>query len=339
MAEALIKAGVRCVVAAGWAIDDEAAPYLRRRSTRGSWAVRGSSTRLPRLASAARELGGNTWAAYQCYGDPDWQYRRGTGDAQRPSPPPPSEELAGIPSVFALVLTLKTLAVKSEFQNADTAEQAARLEYLEHSAERLWRNNGEVAEAFGNAWAKAGNFDKSHCVVRTRARLARWHGVTCSHRAARQFEGPTCVRGGDGAERQATDAAQQKARREIAEAMALMDTLLSVGATVERESLYGSAYKRLALIEAAAGREDEEIEAISKMKDHYNAAEQIARSARGECQRVNLYYPVMNRIAAQLALEGGAGRASARTPKRSPLFNGPWRLRQSISGRLSARPS
>ena len=60
--------------------------------------------------------------------------------------------------------------------------------------------------------------------------------------------------------------------------MALLDTLLSVGATVERESLYGSAYKRLALIEAAAGRKDEEIEAISRMKDHYKAAEQIARS-------------------------------------------------------------
>jgi hypothetical protein len=106
-------------------------------------------------------------------------------------------------------------------------------------------------------------------------------------------------------------AAQQKARREITEAMALMDTLLSVGATVEREGLYGSAYKRLALIEAAAGREDEEIKAISRMRDHYNAAERIARSDAAN-EKVNLYYPVMNRIAAQLALEGGTRRVSAR---------------------------
>jgi hypothetical protein len=92
--------------------------------------------------------------------------------------------------------------------------------------------------------------------------------------------------------------------------MALLDTLLAVGATVERESLYGSAYKRLALIEAAAGRQEEEIEGISRMRDHYGAAEQIARSDDANV-KANLYYPAMNRIAAQLALEGGTGRASS----------------------------
>ncbi len=88
--------------------------------------------------------------------------------------------------------------------------------------------------------------------------------------------------------------------------MALLDSLLSVGATVERQSLYGSAYKRLALIEAAEGRHDKEIEAISKMKDHYAAAEQIASSTG----KTDLFYPAMNRIAAQLALEGGLSRAA-----------------------------
>jgi tetratricopeptide (TPR) repeat protein len=309
VAEALIKAGVRCVVAAGWAIDDDTASVFA--TTFYARLLDGSRfiDAVHAARSAARESGGNTWAAYQCYGDPDWQFRRGTGDAQRPSPPPPSEELAGIPSVFALVLTLKTLAVKSEFQNADTAEQAARLEYLEKSAERLWRNNGESAEAFGNAWAKAGNFDRA-ITWYERARVAP--DGTASLAAIEQLANLKVRRACEDVTTPSTNnrSAQQKARKEITEAMALMGTLLSVGATVERESLYGSAYKRLALIEAAAGREDAEIEAISRMRDHYNAAEQIARSdaANG---KVNLYYPVMNRIAAQLALEGGTGRASS----------------------------
>ncbi len=94
--------------------------------------------------------------------------------------------------------------------------------------------------------------------------------------------------------------------------MTLLDTLIAVGATVERESLYGSAYKRLALIEAAAGREDSEIDAIAKMRDHYEAAEQIAReSVSGARVKANLYYPAMNRIAAQLALEGGTPVSAA----------------------------
>ena len=49
--------------------------------------VDASSTRWRRRATRRARCGGNTWAAYQCYGDPDWKYRRGTGDAQRPTPP------------------------------------------------------------------------------------------------------------------------------------------------------------------------------------------------------------------------------------------------------------
>jgi hypothetical protein len=102
-----------------------------------------------------------------------------------------------------------------------------------------------------------------------------------------------------------------RARRQMAEAMALLDSLLAVGATVERESLYGSAYKRLALVEAAAGREDKELEAISEMKKHYQAAEQIAGAgAPDRAGSRNRYYPTMNRIAAQLALDAGTPRAT-----------------------------
>jgi hypothetical protein len=89
--------------------------------------------------------------------------------------------------------------------------------------------------------------------------------------------------------------------------MSLLDRLLAIGPTIERENLYGSAFKRLALIEAAAGNEAQEADAIAKMKDHYAAAEQIARSqdSADGTTKANLFYPAMNRMAAQLALEGG----------------------------------
>ena len=308
VAEALIKGGVRCVVAAGWAIDDEAARVF---ATTFYTRLLSGSRFIDAVAAAradARDAGGNTWAAYQCYGDPDWRYRRGTSDAQRPSAPAPSEELAGIPSVVALVLALDTIAVKSEFQNADPVAQAARLEYLESSTERLWKNSGEVAEAFGTAWAKIGHFDKA-ITWYERARVAP--DGTASLASVEQLANLKVRRAWEQVTASGTKkaGAHQAARRDITDAMALLDTLLAVGATVERESLYGSAYKRLALIEAAAGREDEEIDAIAKMKDHYKAAEEIAsRHAADTGRKGNVYYPAMNRIAAQLALEaGGAG--------------------------------
>jgi tetratricopeptide (TPR) repeat protein len=311
VAEALIKGGVRCVVAAGWAIDDEAARVFATTFYTSLLSGARFIDAVATARSAARECGGNTWAAYQCYGDPDWQYRRGTGDAQRPPTPPPSEEFAGIPTVLALLLALQTLAVKSEFQNAPASEQAARLEYLETSSERLWRNNGEAAEAFGDAWAKAGFFDEA-ITWYERARVAS--DGTASFTAIEQLANLKVRRAWEQVttEKSRHKAVQQNARQEIAEAMALLDTLLSVGPTVERESLYGSACKRLALVEAAAGREKEEIAAIRKMKDHYEAAEQIARSTSSGAANGNarLHYPAMNRIAAQLALEAGTAKAS-----------------------------
>jgi tetratricopeptide (TPR) repeat protein len=308
VAEALIKAGVRCVVAAGWAVDDEAARVFA--TTFYDGLLNGSMfiDAVMAARAAARACGGNTWAAYQCYGDPDWRYRRRTGDAQRPTVPPPSQEFSDIASAAALVLALDTLAVQSEFQRADATEQAERLRYLEETFEHFWQGNGEVAGAFGNAWAKTGRYDEAIGWFE-RARSAP--DGTSSLAAIEQLANLKVRRAWQRTAQQ--DDGVERAREEIAEAMALLDTLLAIGRTVERESLYGSAYKRLALIEAAAGWSAKEAEAISRMKDHYQAAEQIARAraANETTGRVNVFYPAMNRIAAQLALEGGTTKAKA----------------------------
>ena len=92
--------------------------------------------------------------------------------------------------------------------------------------------------------------------------------------------------------------------------MALMDTLPLGCHGRARESLW----LRLTvsgIIRGCSRTRGSRRSSISRMRDHYNAAEQTARSDEAN-EKVNLYYPVMNRIAAQLALEGGTGRASAR---------------------------
>ncbi|MFO1285306.1 MAG: CHAT domain-containing protein [Rubrivivax sp.] len=84
VADALIGLGVRCVVATGWAVDDEPAKAFAERSTASLL----SSAPFIELVGAARDAAwradpaGKTWAAYQCYGDPNWTYGRSTNDAQ-----------------------------------------------------------------------------------------------------------------------------------------------------------------------------------------------------------------------------------------------------------------
>ena len=153
VAEALISIGVRCVIAAGWAVDDDPANAF---AASFYTALVNGCRFIDAVAQAredARRLGGNTWAAYQCYGDPDWRYRPETGDAQRPTPP--ADEFAAVSSSNSLLLALETLAVRSEYQHADPEAQARKIRYLETAFGGLWGHIGAVAEAFGNAWRKS----------------------------------------------------------------------------------------------------------------------------------------------------------------------------------------
>src|SRR5262249_43240333 len=92
----------------------------------------------------------NTWAAYQCYGDPDWAFRSTSSDAQAPTSA--ADEYAGIASPDDLVVALKTLVIETEFRKAPLEHQVKKLKYLETRFGQVWRHNGAVAEAFGKAY-------------------------------------------------------------------------------------------------------------------------------------------------------------------------------------------
>jgi CHAT domain-containing protein len=75
LATQLISMGVRAVVAAGWAVNDEAGNLFARTfydSLLGGNTF-GDATRGARQACQRRYPGDNTWGAYQCYGDPAWR--------------------------------------------------------------------------------------------------------------------------------------------------------------------------------------------------------------------------------------------------------------------------
>ena len=310
VAHALIKGGVRCVIAAGWAVDDEAASVFAARLLQGpARRASASSTPSQRPGRKRTDCGGNTWAAYQCYGDPDWRFRPQTGDAQSPAPSPAGQEFVGIASASSLILALEQIAVESEYQGKKPDAQAARLRYLEATFGQYWEGRGNVAEAFGNAWSKSGGFEEAiDWYERARRRrtgrrlsLAIEQLANAKIRLAweRDPDDPRSFASRD-----------RQARKDIKDAMTLLDTLLALAPTVERESIYGSGFKRLAMLEAKAARSQAERNraAIEQMWKHYNAAETIARGSPAAPAQP-LFYPAMNRIAAQLALDDAAKRS------------------------------
>ncbi|HJV92695.1 MAG TPA: CHAT domain-containing protein, partial [Azonexus sp.] len=83
LARELIDIGVRCVVAAGWAVDDAAAEtfatvFFDKLTTGDTF---GDAVFAARVATYDQHRATNTWGAYQAYGDP--AYRLGPPDGRR----------------------------------------------------------------------------------------------------------------------------------------------------------------------------------------------------------------------------------------------------------------
>ncbi|MBH2042030.1 MAG: CHAT domain-containing protein [Comamonadaceae bacterium] len=287
IAEALIKVGVRCVIAAGWAVEDDAAEKFAT----SFYASLLGGARFIEAVGVARTAAwnanrqGNTWAAYQCYGDPEWSWRREGADAQRPVSPP-GDEFSGVASPVSLALALETLAIQSQYSGVKPERQLDKLRYLESEFARLWGGMGAVAEGFGLAYAEAKAVDKAIEWYRTAVDA---EDGSASFKAAEQL-GNQLVRRG---ERQLDAAA---ARKDIQEGIAQLGRLAAVKPTLERESLLGSAYKRLTMIEWRAGHKDKAQAALDEAVRHYAVAEAIAARQGAD----NLYYPAKNGISAEL---------------------------------------
>ena len=332
VAEELIKIGVRCVVAAGWAVEDGPAESF---ATTFYDALLGGA-RFIDAAARARQAAwevrgqGNTWAAYQCYGDPDWMLRR-TGEKR--SATTPAEKFAGISSPVGLAIALESVAIETRFLRADERVrrlevQRERLAYLEARFGPEWGGMGAVAEAFAVAANDVG--DTARAIAWYERALAA-NDASASQRAAEQLSNLRARHAEAGvrkawlahdvAKRRALAAkrgraeehelartakalqqAAEAARKPLREALAMIEQLLGLHPTMERESIAGSACKRLALIEAAsaaAGAPARALEAVKRMRAHYARAEALAHAADSS----EIYYPALNRMAAELVCD------------------------------------
>jgi len=317
VARELIKIGVRCVIAAGWAVDDTAAKAFASTFYRSLLAGERFIDAVARARREAHAHEGNTWAAYQCYGDPDWRLKR---DGSTASSKPSKHEFDGITSVSMLKLALETLLVQKTHQGYESSLQLERLGVLEERWRKAkWSASDGVAELFARVYAAAGDldaaigwYDRAIDVAdgdvsiraleqRTNLQVRRaWNTVAAACASpptggrARKREKP--------AREALSKPALEAARATIRDGVDVLDGLMKkFRPTAERANLCGSAMKRLALVEAAAGRPRQELQAIEEMKRYYKRGEELCKQD-GLC---NLYYPASNYIAAELALNAG----------------------------------
>jgi tetratricopeptide (TPR) repeat protein len=300
----LIAIGVRCVIAAGWAVGDDPAEAFAsifyRRLLEGARFI----DAVADARRAARVFDGNTWAAYQCYGDPDWRLVR----VAKVSPKPTKEEFEGVASVAALKLALETLRVQKTYQGYESAYQRVRVANLEERwREAKWSASDGVAERFAGVYAAVGDLDKA-IEWYDRAIDAADGDVSLralEQRANLQVRRAWSALGSLGKTARSSGAKRSKAleaaRKTIGDGVEMLTELMKLRPTAERANLCGSAMKRLALVEAAAGRSREEVHAIEEMKRHYKRGADLCAKDK----LPDFFYPASNYIAAELVLHAG----------------------------------
>ena len=356
VAEELIRAGVRCVVAAGWAVDDAAAAAFADTLYRLLLSGARFIDAVGAARDAAQRLGGNTWAAYQCYGDPEWTLRAG---GARRAPRSLEREFDGVASPVSLTLALETLVWQSKYQGAASAMQLERIRHLEARFGPVWGQMGAVAEAFALAYDAAGDRNSAieryelattasdgSASIKAGEQLANlqvrqaWASVQAlaappaAAKPAAAKAKPARRRGSAAAAAAASPAVAEppswaSAQRQIAKALDLLRMLIDFQPTLERHMLRASAHKRLAMMAQARGDLPGWDAALADMAA---ACQQALKAGRDAGQAGELHYPLTNLLAAEVARH--AGQAGWVGPD-STLVS---QLRQSLSQRASEDP-
>jgi len=308
VADKLIEIGVRCVIAAGWAVEDGPAETFAstfyRQLLAGATFI--DAVAAAREAAWADNPGGKTWAAYQCYGDPGWTFRGSGGDAQT-ARRAAGDEYTTIASAVGLALALEEAAVRARWaaaQDADESQsqrqvQLEKIRLLEARFAAQWGGMGAVAEAYGVAYAEAGDFDAA---IAWYERAVHADDSSASLKTYEQYENLRARQAWQSvAEGQPSAATLAQARECIVHAIGRLQALADRHATAERCSLIGSAFKRLAMLEQRAGNTAAARAALDAAARGYEQAETLAAEAGSS----ELFHPALNRMALELVVHGG----------------------------------
>ncbi|MGE0097291.1 MAG: CHAT domain-containing protein [Hydrogenophaga sp.] len=330
VAKQLIRIGVRCVIAAGWAVEDEPAYQFATAFYRDLLAGRRfmDAVQSGRVAAYNANPRGNTWAAYQCYGDPDWVLRPAPGNDLRE--PDLTMTYSGLATPVALTLALETLAVQSHTQGAAAATQRMHIRHLETRFGEAWGGMGAVAEAFGVAWAAANDVEQALPWLQ---RAISANDGSAGVKAGEQLASLTVRRAWGRLHTarqsgQALPALIQQGRHDIQGALRTLDALVQMAPTLERESLIGSAWKRLAQLEGLANQTAARQKALAQMVAHYTRAETLALRTG----QLDVFYPSLNLLAADLLLHARDRSWRGLDPERTR------RVRQSLERKRREDP-
>lgn len=284
LASELIRMGVRCVVAAGWAVQDDAAALFAATFYREllGGAPFGGAVLTARNATYTAHPDVNTWGAYQCYGDPDFTLGKGENcESSRPV----SGSKTSYAALSEAIVDLENIAAAAKTaQGPAVVEHLKAIRNIEQNVPPAWLASGALQAVLGQAYGELTQFEeavehykkaiadeKAIAPIRTAEQLwnlqSRWAQELAPGDPDRALE---LVREAEGK---------------------LVELNRAIGETAERISLLGSVAKRRAMIAAGSA---EKQDALAAMAEHYFKAYNLG-AERGKPD----YYPLINYLTGQ----------------------------------------
>ena len=302
LSQEFIEMGVKAIVAAGWAVDDTAAVTFARVFYKCLFIGYQFGDAVKKARRETYRLHGdtNTWAAYQCYGNPAYELGKGYVI---------SDIYVDIEEAILEVNNLFEIAKTASAQGIDVIRLA--LENLRDKIKQQnqrWLDDPRLLEALGQAFAEVFLLEEAamffdHAIKNSKSTAsikAIEQSANCHIRLAIQML-------------ERDPRLYSKSKAEIEDQINTLTSLMTtLEVTPQRLLMVGSAYKRLALI---ASRKPSNVcnVALEKMEDYYYQAWELTkRIARGNTPIDP--YPLTNALIARivrLVRLGDAGKVAA----------------------------
>lgn len=303
-AEALIRKGVRCVLVAGWAVEDGAAQAFATTFYDQLCAGERFIDAVAAARRVARRRGGNTWAAYQCYGDPNWRLvsDRSVDNGSQAVFDEASEVVS--PSGLILLLEFLVTSYRYDCKKRQTTEQL--LDKLEDKFGRCWGGIGVVAEAFGLAWFELAEY---RAAIKWLERAVAANDATASMRALEILAGVLARHGSDSnAPGGMSEEEAEQSRAQLERARFLLEKVVEISPTMERLAQLGGVHQQLAMLIKRSGstHPDDVTSALRNAIIQYRKAQELGMEAG-----LAWFYPAGKALIAELVLSSSKGLALA----------------------------
>lgn len=306
LATQFIELGCKAVIAAGWAVDDDAAETFATTFWRAmlDGSPFGDAVRGARAATYERHRLSNTWGAYQAYGDERYRLdKRGDDNWKAPDYRHPGKAVTDLDRLQARIAAATAAQRDTYRRQLVDIENALRARYFDQ---------GAIRERLAATWAELG--DKEQAIAHYRDALAVKDGLSSLH-ALEQLANLE-VRLGEDMVR--NEALRSRGDALMAAGTARIDALLALGVTTERLSLKASSWKRRAgAMETMKAEKAQRLAALETMTSAYEQAAATALARDGELD----YYPLLNAIEGAILLAAHRhGRALTEAERHWPRW-------------------